>query len=121
VFNVDTKAELVPGLQPLRDAAGAARYLERIQAAYFHQHAGGTADHRPPLLDPLKIQIQVVADKTLPVSKADGRTLTLEEDLKAVRRASGCRSRNPAALKRVRTARPISSLAVATRLVVKCR
>jgi predicted Zn-dependent peptidase len=89
VFNVDTKAELVQAYSRYAMRQEPLDTLERIQAAYFTSTPEELQTIALRLLDPLKIQIQVVADKTLPVSKADGRTLTLEEDLKAVAQSLG--------------------------------
>jgi hypothetical protein len=35
-------------------------------------------------LDPRKLQVVVVGDKTTPVQREDGKGITLEEDLKAL-------------------------------------
>ena len=84
VFNVDTKSELVDvyGRYHLRKEP--LDTLERIQDAYMsttkeelHRIAG-------ELLDPRKIQIFVVGDKNINVTSPDGKTVTLEEDLKTL-------------------------------------
>ena len=58
--------------------------MGRIQDSYFNATGEELKGLALQLLDPPKIQIHVVADKTTPVKAADGRTLTLEEDLKAL-------------------------------------
>jgi hypothetical protein len=41
------------------------------------------------VLDPKKLQIHVVADKTIPVQKADGQIVPFEQDLKDMARMLG--------------------------------
>jgi predicted Zn-dependent peptidase len=89
VFNVDTQAELVQAYSRYAMRQEPLDTLERIQTAYFSSTPEELLTIALQLLDPLKIQIHVVADKTIAVSKADGRTLTLEEDLKAVAQSLG--------------------------------
>jgi zinc protease len=89
VFNVDTKAELVQAYSRYAMRQEPLDTLERIQSAYF----SGTGDELQAialrLLDPSKIQIHIVADKTLSVRKIDGRTISLEEDLRAMAQSLG--------------------------------
>jgi predicted Zn-dependent peptidase len=89
VFNVDTQADLVQAYSRYAMRQEPLDTLERIQTAYFSSTPEELLTIALQLLDPLKIQIHVVADKTIAVSKADGRTLTLEEDLKAVAQSLG--------------------------------
>ncbi|MGD9090847.1 MAG: insulinase family protein, partial [Desulfobacterales bacterium] len=87
VFNVDTKSELVNvyGRYHLRQEP--LDTLEKIQDAFM----GATRDelHRLALelLDPQKIQIFVVGDKSISVQSPDGQQMTLEEDLKRLARS----------------------------------
>jgi predicted Zn-dependent peptidase len=89
VFNVDTKAELVQayGRYALRQEP--LDTLGRIQDSYFAATGEELKALALKLLDSHKIQIHVVADKTIPVKTADDRTLSLEEDLKAMAQALG--------------------------------
>jgi predicted Zn-dependent peptidase len=86
VFNVDTKSELVDvyGRYHLRQEP--LDTLERIQDAFM----GATKDELQrlarELLDPQKIQIVVVGDKSISVQSPDGQQITLGEDLKRLAR-----------------------------------
>jgi predicted Zn-dependent peptidase len=89
VFNVDTKAELVQAYSRYAMRQEPLDTLGRIQDSYFAATGEELKGLSRQLLDPREIQIHVVADKTTPVKKADGRTLTLEEDLKAMAQTLG--------------------------------
>jgi predicted Zn-dependent peptidase len=83
VFNVDSKTDLVQAYSRYHMRGEPLDTLRRIQTAYL------TADRKELLaiarrqLDPAQLQIHVVADKTIRIERGDGRTLSLEEDLKA--------------------------------------
>jgi predicted Zn-dependent peptidase len=89
VFNVDTKAELVQAYSRYAMRQEPLDTLERIQSAYFSSTREELQTIARQLLDPLKIQIQIVADKTIPVLKDGGRTIPLEEHLKAMAQRLG--------------------------------
>jgi len=89
VFNVDTKAELVQAYSRYAMRQEPLDTLGRIQDSYFAATGEELKGLSLQLLDPREMQIHVVADKTTPVKKADGRTLTLEEDLKAMAQTLG--------------------------------
>jgi predicted Zn-dependent peptidase len=89
VFNVDTKAELVQVYSRYALRQEPLDTLERIQDSYFAATGEELQALALQLLDPRKIQIHVVADKTTPVKKADGQILSLEDDLKAMAQAFG--------------------------------
>ena len=82
VFNVDTKSELVNvyGRYHLRQEP--LDTLERIQDAFMGASKDELKRLARELLDPQKIQIFVVADKSISVRSPDGQQITLEEDLK---------------------------------------
>ena len=82
VFNVDTKSELVDvyGRYHLRNEP--LDTLEKIQDAYMRTTKEELQRIALELLDSRKIQIFVVGDKNINVAPADGKTVTLEEDLK---------------------------------------
>ena len=84
VFNVDTKSELVDvyGRYYLRKEP--LDTLERIQDAFMSASKKELHRLAGELLDPQKIQIFVVGDKSIKVLSQDGKEITLEEDLKAV-------------------------------------
>jgi predicted Zn-dependent peptidase len=89
VFNVDTKAELVQAYSRYAMRQEPLDTLGRIQDGYFSASGEELKGLALQLLDPREIQIHVVADKATPVQKADGRTVTLEEDLKAMAQSLG--------------------------------
>jgi len=84
VFNVDTQSELVDvyGRYHLRQEP--LDTLERIQDAYMQATREELHRIASDLLDPRKVQIFVVADKNINVPSADGKGLTLEEDLRSL-------------------------------------
>jgi len=89
VFNLDTKAELVQAYSRYAMRQEPLDTLGRIQDSYFAATGEELKGLALQLLDPRKMQLHVVADKTTPVQKADGRTLTLEEDLKGMAQTLG--------------------------------
>jgi len=86
VFNVDTKSELVDvyGRYHLRNEP--LDTLERIQDAYMSATKNELRRLATELLASEKIQIFVVADKSIKVQPQNGRQVTLEEDLKSLAR-----------------------------------
>jgi predicted Zn-dependent peptidase len=89
VFNVDTKAELVQAYSRYALRGEPLDTLSRIQDAFFTSRPDELQHLARRWLDPRKIQLVVVADKTIPVSKADGQTIRLEDDLKVLSQALG--------------------------------
>ena len=87
VFNVDTKSELVDvyGRYHLRQEP--LDTLERIQDAFMDTTKDDLQRLARELLDPRKIQIFVVGDKSITVQSPDGRQMTLAEDLKRLARS----------------------------------
>jgi zinc protease len=87
VFNVDTKSELVVvyGRYHLRQEP--LDTLERIQDAFMDTTKDDLQRLARELLDPRKIQIFVVGDKSITVQSPDGRQMTLAEDLKRLARS----------------------------------
>jgi predicted Zn-dependent peptidase len=83
VFNVDTPFQLteVYGLYQLRQEP--LNTLDTIQNAYMTASKEELETLAGKYLDPTKIQIFVVADKTTSV-KRDGKVTTLEQDLTAL-------------------------------------
>jgi zinc protease len=89
VFNVDTKAELVQAYSRYALRQEPLDTLTRIQDSFVAATGEELKGLSEELLDPRRLQIHVVADKTTPVPKPDGRTVTLEEDLKSVAESLG--------------------------------
>jgi predicted Zn-dependent peptidase len=89
VFNVDTQAELVQAYSRYALRQEPLDMLERIQDSYVAATGEELKGLAVQLLNPGEIQIQVVADKTIPVQQPDGTSRSLEEDLKATARALG--------------------------------
>jgi predicted Zn-dependent peptidase len=89
VFNVDTKADLVRayGRYTLRQER--LDTLERVQADYVSARRAELQSLSDRFLRPNRLQITIVADKTIPVRKADGLTLPLGENLKTMAAALG--------------------------------
>ncbi|MBW1915851.1 MAG: insulinase family protein [Deltaproteobacteria bacterium] len=87
VFNVDTPMELVEvyGRYHMREEP--LDTLERIQDDYISATKRELEDLARRLLDPEKLQIFVVGDKTTRVTRRDGAEITLEEDLKTLAKA----------------------------------
>ncbi|HUT71533.1 MAG TPA: pitrilysin family protein [Desulfatiglandales bacterium] len=84
VFNVDTPAELVQTYGRYHLRGEPLDTLERIQDAYLNATKEELEELAVRFLDPNELQIFIVADKTIPVKHADGKELTLEEDLRAL-------------------------------------
>jgi len=89
VFNVDTPAELVEVYSHYHMRGEPLNTLERIQHAYLSATREHLRDLAVRFLDPSKIQIFIVADKTIPIKRKDGAELTLEQDLKALAKNLG--------------------------------
>ncbi|MEJ2723701.1 MAG: pitrilysin family protein [Deltaproteobacteria bacterium] len=84
VFNVDTPAELVEVYSRYYMRNEPLDTLERIQSAYLSAEAEDLERLARELLRTRKLQIFVVADKTVPVKNSDGSLIRLEESLKAL-------------------------------------
>ena len=84
VFNVDTPSELVEVYGRYYMRGEPLDTLERIQEAYMGAGGKELEILAKTFLDPKKLQVFIVADKTLPVEKNDGQKISLEQDLKAV-------------------------------------
>jgi zinc protease len=89
VFNVDSPEELVDAYSRYHMRGEPLDTLERIQDAYMEVTRPELIGLAGRFLDPKKLQIFVVADKTIKMVKKDGTTLTLEEDLKSLAREMG--------------------------------
>jgi len=89
VFNVDTPAELVQVYSRYHMRGEPLNTLERIQDAYLSATEEDLRDLAIRFLDPSKIQVFVVADKTMPVKGKGGAQLTLEQGLKALAKNLG--------------------------------
>ncbi len=89
VFNVDTPAALVEtyGRYALREEP--LDTLERIQEAFLSATREELETLAQLLLDPQKLQIFIVADKTTKLENAAGVEVTLEDDLKQLARELG--------------------------------
>jgi predicted Zn-dependent peptidase len=83
VFNVDTPSELVEVYGGYFMRGEQLDTLDRIQEAYMGAERKELEALARTFLDPRKLQIFVVADKTLSVEKNDGQKVSLEDDLKA--------------------------------------
>ncbi|MGD2125074.1 MAG: pitrilysin family protein [Desulfobacteraceae bacterium] len=84
VFNVDTPAELVEVYSRYYMRKEPLDTLERIQDAYLGANTEELENLARSLLDPKKLQIFVVGDKTASIRKKDATVLSLEEDLKSL-------------------------------------
>jgi len=89
VFNVDTPAALVSTYAHYALRGEPLDTLDRIQEAFIHADRKNLKKLAHTYLDPQRIQITVVADKTIPVKRPDGAVTTLEEDLKALAESRG--------------------------------
>ena len=89
IFNVDTPAALVDvyGHYYMRNEP--LDTLEKIQEAYMSATKEELEVLARRLLDPGKLQVFVVADKTTLVRNGGGTDVTLEEDLKALAKELG--------------------------------
>lgn len=89
IFNVDTPAELAEAYGRYHLRGEPLDTLERIQDAYLSATKEELQDLAARFLYPNKLQIFIVADKTIPVKNKHGAAATLEEDLKALARELG--------------------------------
>ncbi len=89
VFNVDTRADLVQAYSRYALRQEPPDTLDRIQEAFFTADREELRRLAADLLDPAQLQIHVVADKNTQVNKGGGRTVTLEEEMKAVAKRLG--------------------------------
>ena len=87
VFNVDTKSELVDVYGRYHLRREPLDTLERIQDAYMSATKEDLHRLALQLLDPQKVQIFIVGDKSISVSSPDGKAETLEENLKRLARS----------------------------------
>ncbi len=81
VFNVDTPHDLVTTYARYRMRGEPLDTLDRIQDAYIDASTSELEELARHYLDPRRIQVFVVADKTIPVSRDHNGVQTLEEDL----------------------------------------
>ena len=86
VFNVDTPAALVNTFATYHMRKEPLDTLEKIQEAFIHATKNELEVLARRFLDPEKLQIFVVGDKSTKVKK-DGRETTLEADLKELAKA----------------------------------
>ena len=84
VFNVDTPVELVEAYSRYRLRDEPLNTLDRIQDVFIHAKREDLKTLARQFLDPNKIQIVVVADKTTRIKRKDQTEVTLEENLKAL-------------------------------------
>jgi len=89
VFNVDTPAELVEVYGRYHMRGEPLDTLGRIQDAYLSATRQDLRDLAHRFLDPSKIQVFIVADKSIPVKEKDGKPIILEEDLKSLAKNLG--------------------------------
>jgi len=89
VFNVDTPAALVSTYAQYYLRSEPLDTLDRIQEAFIHADREELKRLAAVFLNPEKIQITVVADKTTPVAKAGGADITLEADLRSLAETLG--------------------------------
>jgi predicted Zn-dependent peptidase len=82
VFNVDTPAELVQTYGRYYLRGEPLDTLERIQDAYLNATKQELEELAERFLDPSELQIFIVADKAIPVKHANGKQLTLEQDIR---------------------------------------
>ena len=81
VFNVDTPDALVNAYARYYMRGEPLNTLERIQDAYMSASGSELEPLAEKFLDPKKLQIFIVGDKTTRVQKEDGTEVTLEEDI----------------------------------------
>ena len=89
VFNVDSPEELVEVYSRYHMRRESLDTLERIQDAYMAVGRMELKKLANRFLDPKKLQVFIVADKTITLVRKDGTTLTLEEDLKSLAKEMG--------------------------------
>ena len=84
VFNVDTPQELVETYARYHLRSEPLDTLDRIQEAYIQAKQEELESLSAKFLDPRRLQIVVVGDKTTPVNGGGGKVVSLGEDLKAL-------------------------------------
>jgi len=84
VFNVDTPAELVEAYSRYYIRQEPLDTLERIQDAFISASREELRDLARKYLEPRKLQVFAVGDKTTKVEGKEGFEVTLEQDLKAL-------------------------------------
>ncbi|MBW2016693.1 MAG: insulinase family protein [Deltaproteobacteria bacterium] len=89
VFNVDSPTALVEVYGRYQLRGEPLDTLERIQDVTMKVKREELEGLAKKFLDPSKIQVFVVADKTTPVVDGGGKRVTLEEDLKALAKRLG--------------------------------
>jgi len=89
VFNVDTPAELVEVYSRYYMRNEPLDTLQKIQNAYLTAKPEELERLARELLQTRKIQVFVVADKTVPVEMHDGSAISLEENLKILSQGLG--------------------------------
>lgn len=89
VFNVDTPEALVSTYGNYSIRGEPLDTLDRIQEEFIHASRDDLRKIARKFLDPGKIQIVVVADKTTPVNNKDGVGSTLEENLQTLAKTIG--------------------------------
>jgi len=89
VFNVDTPSELVEVYGRYYMRGEPLDTLDRIQKDYMDAAQKELETLAKTFLDPKRLQIFIVADKTLTVRKNDGQEISLEEHLKMASKSLG--------------------------------
>jgi zinc protease len=89
VFNVDSPAELVGVYGRYRLRGEPLDTLERIQDAFMLASRQELRSLAGEFLDPKKLQIFVVADKTITLNDKAGGVISLEEDLRTLAKDLG--------------------------------
>lgn len=89
VFNLDSKSDLVQAYGRYRLRGEPLDTLTRIQDAFFDARAAELREIAGRLFDPGRIQVHVVADKTIPVSRVGGEAVSLEQELREFARKAG--------------------------------
>ncbi len=84
VFNVDTPSALVETYGRYHMRGEPLDTLDRIQEAYIQAKQEELESLSVKFLDPRRLLIVVVGDKTTPVNREGGKVINLEEDLKAL-------------------------------------
>jgi predicted Zn-dependent peptidase len=84
VFNVDSPYALVETYGRYHMRGEPLDTLDRIQEAYIQAKQEELESLSAKFLDPRRLQIVVVGDKTTPVTSESGKVTSLEEDLKAL-------------------------------------
>jgi zinc protease len=84
VFNVDTPGALVETYGRYQMRGEPLDTLDRIQEATIQAKKEELESLSSTFLDPRRLQIVVVGDKTTPVNREEGKGISLEEDLKAL-------------------------------------